>query len=658
MNLFFILVLIIMAFGTIFDIDKYSWKKMLVPFLFAALLINFSLAIGQYIISIGDGLSRVFLTTLGTTDLKTRIMQGLSLQKLEANKGTGITGTALANIASIYLGVYQQIIAIVFFIIFGAIALIAMISAFIFVLIRIPVLWMFLIVSPVAWFGLALPNLRAQTWSPWWKNFLQWVFFLPVYIFFLMFGFIFIAAKNTTQQLVASQTLTSQALIFVNDIAFYVITLIFLAGGLIASFKFGGLAGSGASKLMGGIEKKVRQYIPGASLTRSAYQGTKQGVQQQLEKLQEKGIPLGGGYRYGGTQAETLRTAGVAEAFGVKGAKDKARAAEVDRETKKLKELNLTLDELNKRLTTASGPEKIAAFKLKLENGWLENTQAELDNFNKTLREVGGGRSVTGASLIASAKKGGWEEMGQSTVDKERIFAGLEDAEAKKAFGLDIANSREIMNTTLATQLLDLYRGDAKEVRDKVEKAVKDNIENMARKDSDRKDLLNGAGVYRGVDDRIKKLAGQVMVDKKEVDSWQERRRILDLNGGMDATGDGMTKEDKIMAKSIRDSNTIFKEEGDYRERNGIPPTVNLTPVQRLAVQHQIETNITSGFIHGLSTEEMKTPEIFNAINALGPTFIRPADSMKFQKQIRGDKPDRKKREAFDKAMAGPLMPY
>src|SRR5262245_9032980 len=49
-NMFFILILIIMAFGTIFNIHGYTFRDMFIHFLIAALLINFSLTISEYIL--------------------------------------------------------------------------------------------------------------------------------------------------------------------------------------------------------------------------------------------------------------------------------------------------------------------------------------------------------------------------------------------------------------------------------------------------------------------------------------------------------------------------------------------------------------------------------------------------------------------------------
>ena len=57
-NMFFILILIIIAFATIFDMQNYNWKGLMAKFIIAALLINFSLAIGGFLIDVSTNLAK------------------------------------------------------------------------------------------------------------------------------------------------------------------------------------------------------------------------------------------------------------------------------------------------------------------------------------------------------------------------------------------------------------------------------------------------------------------------------------------------------------------------------------------------------------------------------------------------------------------------
>lgn len=642
-NMLFILVLIVIAFGTIFDIEKYSWRSLLVPFIIAALLINFSFAIGEYVVSIGNGLSNVFLRQIVESgqDLKTRLGAGLGLQKILANPGTTIRGGPISAISAVAASQLQYNITLLFFIIFGTIALMAMLSAFFFVLIRIPIIWLLLIVSPIAWIGYTVPQLRALTWSKWWHTFISWVFFLPVYLFFLMFAFFFIAAKGNpnTPQLGPSTTLGGNALLVVNDIVFYIITLFFLVGGLWASFKVGSLASGGAGKLMGGIQTRIKKY--------SGYTGykeaAKKGLKERGEEVKEKGI-----FGIGGEQKIRLREARVAQLFGARGETDKVRAAEIDKELGKLKQLNLTQAELSQRMATAKGIDKTAALKLKAESGWL--TPADLAEVNKTMAELGGGRTLTGVSFIESLKKGKFQQMAVTTAQKEQIFDQMQDGELKKAFGLAMAESKEIMNTALAKKLLDLYAADTPEVKKKVEDAVKENIENIAKKKDDRENLLRDPAV----DNKIKKLTAQVMADKKEINTWSLRERVITLTGGRDQAGNITTAEGREIDKKIKDANILFKEEGDYRKEKNIAESELLDFEQHEEVAKRIQENISNKIITSLSAEELTTPTIFNALlDGLRSSTLTQRDI----ERVAGKKPDRKKREQIAKLTSPTASP-
>lgn len=651
-NMFFILVLVVLAFGTIFDIDKYSVRngKVLVSFIIAALLVNFSLVIGQYIITVANGISGVFLKSVGeVTDI---FAQGTGQVKLA-------TTAPSVNILTASLDV---VINAVFGLIFVIIIFLAFLAAAIFSIARLFMLWFLLIISPIAWLGYAVPNLKGRTWSWWWEQFLCWCFWLPYFLFFVMFAAIFIANKDKFKPInIPAQNGLGLA---GTDLMFYALSLVFLLGGMYMAKKLACASGTGVRTVFSKIEGGVRKYAPGAAYVR----GAKEGLKAKGEEIQEKGVfGIGGAQKARETEAKARGW--VAGALGVPGAREEASRAmstEVDKEVKRLQTLNMTLDQLNQKLKSGSAPERFAALKLKAESGWLE--AGDLNTVNKTMREVGGGRTATGASIIASLRKGKFHEMAAGTLDKERIFNSLTDAETQKAFGLDMAEGREVANEALAAKLLDLYKGDAQEVKKKVEDAVKNNIENFAKNKGGREALVSRVTT----DDKIKKLqklAGQVMVDKKEVDGWKTRSKILELNGGMDpVSGEAKTAEGRELAKNIGDNNVGVKEEGEYRKKKAIDASAILVATQRAELEDQIITNVQSGFIGGFSTEELKTPVIFNAlINARTSGALTVSQFYKVLgvRVVGGvttfgkGKPDRKRREAINALITAPgPMPY
>ena len=528
-NMFFILVLIIMAFGTIFDIKKYTWREMLAPFLIAALLVNFSLTIGQYIITVSNGLASIFLNT---------IQQAGGVSNTFAS-GTGIvktmsSGATTTNLVAGSLGIVATAI---FAIIFLTVVFLAFAAVAIFSIVRLFMLWFLLIISPIAWIGYTLPNLRSKTWGDWWKQFFCWCFFLPYFLFFMMFAVMFVMNKNSFKQVPGNVTMAGMAL---NDLMFYILSLIFLIGGMIVAKKMACASGTGLKTVFGKIEGGVRKYAPGAAYVRGGVAGLK----ARGEEIQEKGV-LG----IGGAQRARIAEAGAKElfAFGAaRGAADRAKAEEIEKESKKVRELNLDQRGLNERVQSTKGVERVAAFKLKAENGWLD--PKDIDEIISTIRGLGG-RSAAGTSFIKALEKGKFHEMAKGIHNKEQIFARLErekDAdvgEVTKAFARDMAESGEL-SEDLALKLLGLYEGEALEEKEKVDNAVKKNLKNFVRTKDERRDFLLDASK----DKRLRKLLAGQMSEDGEINTYQKYGTAVEL-----FEGEKEAKSIEMLAKIAKD---------------------------------------------------------------------------------------------------------
>lgn len=66
-NIFFVLILLWIAIATIFDFEPYTARSLLPRLIIAALLINFSLAIGSAFINLSNGIADIFYTNLTRT---------------------------------------------------------------------------------------------------------------------------------------------------------------------------------------------------------------------------------------------------------------------------------------------------------------------------------------------------------------------------------------------------------------------------------------------------------------------------------------------------------------------------------------------------------------------------------------------------------------
>ncbi|MBL7154946.1 MAG: hypothetical protein ISS88_00360 [Candidatus Portnoybacteria bacterium] len=224
-NMFFVLVLLVIAFATILRLETYGMKALLPKLIIAALLINFSLVLAGVFIDfagiltvffIEDG--QKFFTDIADAMRLPKIMTTTAEEKGErwqcqyadpflgslytgnwstesecAAKCAGYTGGSCMTIPTAAkttnwgkLGdTYWAVISALFFsIIFTVIAAFVFGALAILLLIRVLVIWFLLILAPIAWFFWILPATK-HLFTQWWNTFIKWVFFAPAAIFFI-----------------------------------------------------------------------------------------------------------------------------------------------------------------------------------------------------------------------------------------------------------------------------------------------------------------------------------------------------------------------------------------------------------------------------------------------------------------------------------------
>jgi len=184
-NMFFVLILLIIAFGTILGVEQYEWKKMMVKFVMAAILVNFSRIICGVFIDFAQVFMITFVNGVAATAGGNLInMFGLD-QILSLNKSADILADAQMPIliASIFAVFLTSMMAFVL----GA--------YLVMLLIRMVVLWVLIILSPIAFVTSVLP--QSQKYSQrWWSEFGNHVMVGPVIIFFVWLSFVTAGAGN------------------------------------------------------------------------------------------------------------------------------------------------------------------------------------------------------------------------------------------------------------------------------------------------------------------------------------------------------------------------------------------------------------------------------------------------------------------------------
>lgn len=333
-NMFFILILVIIAFATIFDVQKYNWKGLMAKFLIAALLINFSLVISQFVINVATTLSNVMLNQF--SDITGNLAAGLGVNFwLDPARTVSATSDAEKLLVN-------TVISSIGIIIVGAIALLSMASAAIFSIVRIPILWALMIISPLAWIAGVLPNTRQ--FFDWWKKvFIGWTFFLPIYLFALMMGVAILAGRpdlEAAAKMSVNQTaLTRAGNLFgfaFQNLFYYVLTVIIMVWGLILSLKAGFLAGTYVNQTFGAINGYVQRKARVA------------GIKPLWERVKKEGLPEQwgtAGKLYTGTRGAQKETAKLEQALAKRLGyrpdlkQQKQQVSEIDAEMGRLRDL-------------------------------------------------------------------------------------------------------------------------------------------------------------------------------------------------------------------------------------------------------------------------------------------------------------------------------
>lgn len=183
-NMFFILILLIIAFCTVLKIQSYAIKQLWWKVLVAALLINFSLVIAGFIIDFTQILTTFFIKQAigdGFLTITTKLMSSMQITNfynpsLPTSVIQGITDIGPAAVAAL-VGIVLTLVGLVVTVfVFGA--------AVIFLIVRILYLWLLLIFAPIVWMLWILPA-TSTYFSQWWDSFIKWAFFAPIFAFMI-----------------------------------------------------------------------------------------------------------------------------------------------------------------------------------------------------------------------------------------------------------------------------------------------------------------------------------------------------------------------------------------------------------------------------------------------------------------------------------------
>jgi hypothetical protein len=228
-NLFFLIILLFIAFCTILQIDKYHAKKTLLTLILMALLINFSKPIAIFIF---DG---------------AQIAMNYFLKSITWSTGGDSTSAIYSSITKIAESIYNNLpekaglpevaVQYLFAIVFLFMLAIAYLTIAVFLVIRIVAVMVLIIVSPLAFLAMAVPDFQKMS-SSWWSALFSYSYYGPAVAFFLLLATKLGEFTSTLPKLTNGSTEKTMVGL-TNNTLHYLTTIVFLYAAVIMGKQFG-----------------------------------------------------------------------------------------------------------------------------------------------------------------------------------------------------------------------------------------------------------------------------------------------------------------------------------------------------------------------------------------------------------------------------------
>ena len=182
-NMFFVIVLLIIAFATILKLENYSYKKWLPKLILMAILINFSKMICGLMIDAAQIIMLTFVNAFKDIG-GGNMVNLLGIQDWQSLKG-------IEEVSS-----WEITAAYVLSVIYAAVALIVVVAMLAMLVMRIIMLWIYVVLSPLAYLMSAFPG-GSKYASSWWSEFTKNLIVGPVLAFFIWLSFTSLANFQT-----------------------------------------------------------------------------------------------------------------------------------------------------------------------------------------------------------------------------------------------------------------------------------------------------------------------------------------------------------------------------------------------------------------------------------------------------------------------------
>lgn len=273
-NMFFVVILLIIAFAQILRVEKYSMKTLLPKVLIAAVLVNFSKLVCGLLIDFAQVIMMTFVNGYQAT-AGANLVVGLGftkLLKMSAKSTTTSVDPGYSN-ADIFLTLAMGVVFLVLVIVVTFLILVLL-------TVRIVTLWILVVLSPFAFLLSDLPFGQSYA-TEWWKKFGEQVVIGPFLAFFLWLSLLIMSnpdqmitqdIRKAQEDITKSTGGAKQESMQLDNLAQFFIGLAMLLASFEMAQRMGGATAKWAGKVSG-MSKSVGKKL-GKFAGRTAYKVT------------------------------------------------------------------------------------------------------------------------------------------------------------------------------------------------------------------------------------------------------------------------------------------------------------------------------------------------------------------------------------------------
>ncbi|MFH1890209.1 MAG: DMT family transporter, partial [Candidatus Kuenenbacteria bacterium] len=185
-NIFFVIIMLLIAFGTLFNVETYQYKKLLPKLVIAAIMVNFSKMIVGVAIDIGQVVMMTFVHAFEAVAVP-GFVNALGIQNMLRLRDTIEAAGEAGDIN--YWSIFGAVALALIMLIIAAVVILTMVIVLLF---RIIMLWVLVIFSPFAFIASVLPTSPLQKvgfFAQYWAYLSKYIIVGPILAFFLWLSF-------------------------------------------------------------------------------------------------------------------------------------------------------------------------------------------------------------------------------------------------------------------------------------------------------------------------------------------------------------------------------------------------------------------------------------------------------------------------------------